>query len=359
MRVKTIATALTTTLTTTLSIALVSAPLTALAESGQLIITPNVGIQQFDSSRRVGANNTNGVFGLGAEYQFSDHWGTELNYTRSYNNMDVRPSENDVGYDRLSLDGLFHFGGNSFVDPYAKIGVGHDRYNYSGGPTDQNTDVDAGIGARFHVTENFSIRPEIGAIHELDTSQTHGIATVGFSLALGGTSKPAPAPTPAVVAPPPAPLDSDGDGVTDDIDKCPNTPRGHDVDATGCEFALHKTEAIRLDINFATDKAEITEAYIGEVEKAAKFLKHYGNVKAEVAGYTDTTGSHAHNAKLSQRRADAVRDMLINRYGIEANRLTAVGYAESDPIASNATAAGRAQNRRVIAVMKADVIEKR
>jgi OmpA-OmpF porin, OOP family len=351
MRVKTIAAALTG--------ALVAAPLVAWAEPGQIIITPNVGVQYFDSKRDVGADNTSGVFGLGAEYQFSEHWGTELNYARSYNNMDVSPSEADVRYERLSLDGLFHFGGNSVVDPYAKIGVGHDRYNYTGGADDQNTDVGAGIGARFHVTENFSIRPEIAAIHELDTSQTHGVATIGFSLALGGTTKPVAPVAPAVIAPPPAPLDSDGDGVNDDIDKCPNTPRGREVDATGCEFALHKTESMRLDINFATDKAEITEAYIGEVEKAAKFLKHYGNVKAEIAGYTDTTGSHAHNAKLSQRRADAVRDMLVTRYNIAADRLTAVGYAESNPIASNATAEGRAQNRRVIAVMKADVVEQR
>jgi OmpA-OmpF porin, OOP family len=351
MRVKTISTVLTSTL--------LAAPLAVHAEPGQFIITPNVGMQYFDTDRDAGANNTSGVFGLGAEYQFSDHWGTELNYTRSYNNMDVSPTESNVRYDRLSLDGLFHFSGNSTFDPYAKVGVGHDRYKYSGGPNDQNTDIGAGIGARFHVTENFSIRPEIGAIHELDTNQTHGIATIGFSVALGGAAKPVAPAAPAVIAPPPAPLDSDGDGVTDDIDKCPNTPRGREVDATGCEFALHKTESMRLDINFATDKAEITEAYKGEVEKAAKFLKHYGNVKAEIAGYTDTTGSHMHNAKLSQRRADAVRDMLITSYNIEAGRLTAVGYAESNPIATNATAEGRAQNRRVIAVMKADVIEKR
>lgn len=350
------------TLATVLSTALVAAPLAALADEGQFIITPSVGIQNFDSSRHAGADNTVGVFGLGGEYQFTKRWGTELNYTRAYNNMDVRPSESNVGYDRLSLDGLYHFSDSKVIDPYVKLGLGHDRYNYSGGPTDQNTDVDAGVGARFHVTDNFSIRPEIAAIHEFDTNQTHGLVTVGFSMALGGAPKTVasvPAPVPVAVTPPPAPKDSDGDGVTDDIDKCPNTPRGREVDATGCEFALHKTEEIRLDINFANDKAVITEAYVGEVEKAAKFLKHYGSVKAEIAGYTDATGSHAHNMKLSQRRADAVREMLITRYNIDAARLTTVGYAEADPVASNKTAEGRAQNRRVIAVMKADVVEKR
>lgn len=350
------------TLATVLSTALVASPLIALADEGQFIITPTVGVQNFDSSRHVGANNSNGVFGLSGEYQLSNHWGTELNYTRAYNDMDIRPSESNVGYDRLSLDGLYHFTDSKVIDPYVKLGVGHDRYNYSGGPTDHNTDADAGVGARFHVTDNFSIRPEVAAIHEFDTNQTHGLVTVGFSFALGSAPKAvasAPAPIPVAVTPPPAPQDSDGDGVPDDRDKCPNTPRGHEVDANGCEYALHKTEEIRLDINFANDKADITEAYVGEVEKAAKFLKHYGNVKAEIAGYTDNTGSHAHNAKLSQRRADAVRNMLITRYNVDASRLTAVGYAEADPVASNKTPEGRAQNRRVIAVMKADVVEKR
>lgn len=348
------------TLATVLSTALVASPLTVLADEGQFIVTPSVGIENFDSSRHVGANNKNGIFGLSGEYQFSNQWGSELNYTRSYNNMDVRPSESDVGYDRLSVNGLYHFTDNKVIDPYVKLGVGHDRYNYSGGPTDQNTDIDAGVGVRFHVTGNLSIRPEVTAIHELDTNQTHGALGVGFSMAFGGASKAVtPQPAPVAVIPPAAPKDSDGDGVPDDKDKCPNTPRGREVDADGCEYSLHKTEEIRLDINFANDKADITEASVPEVEKAARFLKHYSNVNAVIAGHTDATGSHAHNVKLSQRRADAVRNMLIARYNIDASRLSAIGYAESDPIATNKTAEGRAQNRRVIAVMKADVVEKR
>jgi OOP family OmpA-OmpF porin len=149
-------------------------------------------------------------------------------------------------------------------------------------------------------------------------------------------------------------LDSDGDGVFDDKDKCPNTPAGREVDADGCEYVLRKTEEIRLDINFAVDKADIGEAYVGEVQKAAKFLKRYSHVKAEIAGHTDSTGTDAHNLKLSQRRAEAVRDMLVQRFNVDASRLTAVGYGESKPIASNKTVEGKAENRRVVAVMHAE-----
>ena len=355
MRAKTALTVLSTALVT---VPLATTPLAALADAGQFIITPSVGAQYFDSSRDVGANNTNGLYGLGGEYQFSKHWGAALNYTRAYNNMDVGSTQADVGYDRLSLDGMYHFSDSKVFDPYLKAGVGHDRYDYSAGPTDQNTDVDAGIGARFHVTDRFSITPEIGAIHELDTSQTHGVALVGFSVALGGEEPKAVTPPPPPVAEaPPAPLDSDGDGVIDSRDRCPNTPRGRRVDQNGCPFVLKKTVEMRLNINFQTNKAVITDAYMPEVEKAAKFLAQYDGVKAEIAGYTDATGKHAYNLKLSQHRADAVRDMLINRYGIAPSRLTAVGYAEANPVASNATAAGRAENRRVIAVMKAETVQ--
>lgn len=343
-------------LTTIIAGTLVAAPLIAAADPGQFFVTPFVGVQDFSHDRDAGKN---GVFGIGGEYQFSEHFGTELDYTRSFKGMESGPV--DVDYDRLSLDGIYYLGNgvgfNSIYQPYLKLGVGHNRYDYDSGPNDQNTDIDAGLGVRIKLVDRLALRAEAKAIHEVDDSQTHGLFTLGLSYAFGGESKPveAPAPAPAPVAV--APLDSDGDGVTDDKDKCPGTPRGREVDADGCEFVLHKTEEMRLDINFAVDKAEITDAYVGEVEKAAKFLKHYGNVKAEIAGHTDSTASDAYNLKLSQRRANAVRDMLVNRYSIDASRLTAVGYGESKPIASNATAAGRAENRRVVAVMQAEKTE--
>ncbi|MCB1657483.1 MAG: OmpA family protein, partial [Pseudomonadales bacterium] len=75
-----------------------------------------------------------------------------------------------------------------------------------------------------------------------------------------------------------------------------------------------------------------------------------------IEGHTDSSGNPAKNKVLSQARAAAVMNMLISDYGIEASRLTAVGYGASKPVASNATAEGKAQNRRVIAVLTAEKI---
>lgn len=339
-------------LATLVSGALMAAPLAVVADPGQFFVTPFAGVQSFDGDRHAGDN---GVWGVGGEYQFSEHFGTELDYAHSLDNMRAGSPKEDVDYDRLSLDGIYYFGKMGDVwQPYAKLGVGHDRYDYRTAPEDQNTDIDAGLGVRVNVTDHFSWRLEGKAIHEVDDSQTHGLFTLGIGYAFGGSkpvAKAAPVVAAAVVA---APVDSDGDGVTDDKDKCPNTPRGLEVDADGCELHLKEAVEMRIDIKFATNKADITEAYAGEVERVSKFLHKYSSVNAEIGGHTDSSGSDAYNQKLSQRRADAVKDMLVTRFGIDASRLTAVGYGETKPIASNATADGRAENRRVVAVMQAE-----
>ena len=334
------------------------APAIVQADPGQFFVTPSAGVQDFDNLLKV---DKNGIWGIGGEYQFTDHFGAELDYTRAFGNMEAGSPGVGTDYDRLTVDGIYYFTQVGKMVPYAKLGAGHSRYDYdlSGASKDQATHADVGLGLRIKATERFSLRPEIKYIHELDDSLGHGAFVIGFGYAFGGAAKPAPvaAPAPAVVAPPPAPVDSDGDGVYDNKDKCPNTPRGLEVDADGCEFHLTKSEEIRVDIKFATNKADITEEYAGEVERVAKFLKKYASVNAEIAGHTDSTASDAYNQKLSQRRADAVKTMLVTRFGIDASRLTAMGYGESKPIASNDTADGRAQNRRVVAVMHAETTE--
>ena len=148
---------------------------------------------------------------------------------------------------------------------------------------------------------------------------------------------PTPPPKPVVV-------DSDNDGVPDDRDRCPNTPRGYKVDEVGC------FREVRLEIHFPFDSWKVPPKYYPEIEKFAKFLKENPNIKVEIQGHTDSIGSERYNLILSQKRAEAVRNILIKKYHISPDRVIAKGYGESKPIASNKTPEGRAKNRRVIAV---------
>ncbi len=177
-------------------------------------------------------------------------------------------------------------------------------------------------------------------------------------------------------------LDSDGDGAVDALDKCPNTPAGVKVDAQGCPLDsdgdgvpdyLDKCPTVPAattdgcpppgpvaapepppppaklvleGVNFDNDSAKLRYDADEILDKAAATLKEWGDVKVEVAGYTDSNNSDAYNLELSNRRANAVRDYLISK-GIDAGRLTAKGYGETNPIADNDTEEGRAKNRRV------------
>ncbi len=99
-------------------------------------------------------------------------------------------------------------------------------------------------------------------------------------------------------------------------------------------------------INFEVNSANITADSTAVLDQAAEYLESNGDVEVEIAGHTDSDGDEAANETLSQARAEAVRDYLVNK-GIDTNRMTPVGYGENDPIADNTTAEGKAENRRI------------
>ncbi|MDX1708300.1 MAG: OmpA family protein [Desulfobacterales bacterium] len=143
---------------------------------------------------------------------------------------------------------------------------------------------------------------------------------------------------PKKAAPAPAPMDSDGDGVYDNADQCPDTPKGATVDKRGCW--------VLTGVTFDTSKWEIKSRYYPILNSVVDILRKNPNLKLEIEGHTDNRGAADYNQRLSENRAKAVMDYLIAR-GIASNRLSARGYGFEQPAASNATAAGRAQNRRV------------
>jgi outer membrane protein OmpA-like peptidoglycan-associated protein len=140
------------------------------------------------------------------------------------------------------------------------------------------------------------------------------------------------------------PADSDGDGVADAEDLCPGTQAGATVNKMGCE---QSTAIVLSGVNFALGTAELTEEARQSLRTAAALIKQAApNQKFEVAGYTDSRGSSERNQIISQRRANAVRNFLA-RQGISWELMVSRGYGQANPVADNATAEGRAKNRRV------------
>lgn len=122
-----------------------------------------------------------------------------------------------------------------------------------------------------------------------------------------------------------------------------------DMAGTGVEV-VREGDTIRLqapeNITFDTNRADIRPQFQPVLEQLAQSIRQYPGTVVQVEGHTDATGAAAYNQTLSENRAASVRSYLIQR-GVEANRLIAVGYGMTRPIADNNTAAGRAQNRRV------------
>jgi OOP family OmpA-OmpF porin len=152
-------------------------------------------------------------------------------------------------------------------------------------------------------------------------------------------------------------VDTDGDGVLDISDKCPNTPRGAKVDGSGCPLAAPVTKVYVTEedkrvvkdainnLEFDLGKATIRSKSFPSLDRVASLLIDK-NFSLKLAGHTDDTGSDALNLKLSKDRAEAIKAYLVEK-GANASRIEATGYGESQPIASNKTAQGRQQNRRV------------
>jgi OOP family OmpA-OmpF porin len=155
-------------------------------------------------------------------------------------------------------------------------------------------------------------------------------------------------PAGAIVSADGCPSDADGDGVPDGLDRCPATAAGARVDNAGCPvlFAPGARSLILEGVTFATGRADLTPAARAVLDRVAGSLIGNPTVIVEVAGHTDNTGRRATNLRLSQERANAVRAYLI-RLGVPAEQVRARGYGPDLPVADNATAAGRAQNRRV------------
>ena len=371
----------------------------ALAEDQQSIsLTPFAGYQLFDDKRDLDESAT---YGIGIEYRFLPNWAVEAVYSRA--DADRKYVGGESKFEEIRVDGTYYFAGpDAALNPYLSAGVGHadfgidDTASYAHAGTDHDeTRVNIGGGVRYHINDMVSVRGDLREFHGVDESTFDTLASLGLSLSFHRTtSEPQPAdadgdgvadandrcpgtPAGVKVNSQGCELDSDNDGVANSKDQCPNTPAGAEVNSRGCELdndndgvvnskdecpnttmgaevneqgcegVTETVETINLRIQFPLNSAEIGNTYDAEIRAVAEHMEEHPETVAEIAGHTDSLGAADYNEQLSQRRAQSVADRLVNVHGVEADRVSAVGYGEAEPVASNETDAGRAQNRRV------------
>jgi len=350
-------------------------------------ITPFAGGYSFDDDENL---DTSLLYGLRIGYNLTKEWSLEGVVTYSDADGDHRlygpqgSYKDDADMIGYRLEGLYNFLPDTDVVLFVAAGVGGRNLDYDKAGDENDVVLDYGVGFKWFFVEDWALRGDLRHLFIPDESDNNFEYTLGLSYFFGGEkekpvlpeppaeSKPAPAP---VVAPEP---DTDGDGVIDKLDQCPDTPAGVKVDEVGCPLDSDKDGVydyldkcpdtpielkvdkdgcpmkvtINLNVLFDFDKSDIKPKYHNEIKRVADYMNAYPWEKATLEGHTDSKGTDAYNQKLSQRRVDAVQKYLVEKFGISADRLKAVGYGESRPIATNDTDEGRQLNRRVQAVME-------
>lgn len=300
----------------------------AMATAYDYELTPLVGYNFTEGNLDI---KDHAVYGAELQYNGFDFFlKPELSilYSRA-NSENITPSvEQNVMY-RTALNGVYEYEKLGIVTPLAKIGVGYEAMgeHYSG--NEDSRFINAGVGAKVAFTDSLALKLESVYMSKCNDSRWDNNLAVlaGLTFAFGG-EKAAPVAAAPVVAEPVA------------VKPAAPLKKVVEVQAPACP------QKINLHINFETDSAVIAKESESRVVKFAETLKCTPTYQAEIIGHTDSTASDAYNQKLSEKRAAAVKNMMVKN-GVAADRVTTTGKGEKEPVASNKTKEGRAENRRI------------
>lgn len=274
----------------------------------------------------------------------------ELMYVRS-SNLNYADSNKTTNINRYLLNAIKRYDITDKFSLYGFAGAGYQDVTNEALRNKDSALLNYGVGLRYDIPYyGMSIKSDVRHIYATRESQNEVMYTLGLGMPLGKKSEePIEAKIPEVVKPVSEPViinkkvdgDDDGDGVPNSLDKCPNTSPNVKVNKDGC------VETVNLKINFDFNKADVKPQYDSTITNFANTMKGNSSYDAKIEAHTDSKGSDSYNQKLSEKRASSVVNSLVSK-GVNKNSLQAVGYGESQPIASNDTEEGRAENRRVI-----------
>jgi OOP family OmpA-OmpF porin len=303
----------------------------AQVKAGSFSVTPFIGGYTFEGNEDL---KTAPVFGLRGGYNFTQNVGIEgfFSYVPTEDKSRVEnPDERVYGY---GIEGLYHFLPERRLVPFLAVGVGGMSYDRTGGLGDRNKlMVDYGAGLKFFLTDNVALRADVRHVLPFNDRYNNLLYTVGLNFSWGGEKKPAMVATRAA-EPIPVTEAKPEPKAEEPVVILASEPKVEEKVAEKVMVAAAEPKIIVLafeDIHFDFDKSTLKPEAKTILKRNIQLLKDNPKTKVRIAGYTSASGTEAYNQKLSERRANAVRDYLIKEGIITPDRLTTIGYGEANP----------------------------
>ncbi len=300
-------------------------------------ITPTVG-KYFPSNNKDLQDKL--AYGLKAGAFVDSHWGAELGFDRTLKMNDTANGgkTTDTLY---TLDAVYNYGNFAGFTPFAMAGAGYQDFGKEASKRKDGALVNWGLGVKYAITDMFSLRADARQIIGVSKRTTDYIASLGLAIAFGEKA-PVATPAPAVQAP-----KAESKAVsTPEVKAAPKAAVATETQAPKAE-----SKAIRLNVNFDTSKSVVKAQYMKEISDFAEYMKANPKATVEIQGHTDNRGKKAKNQKLSLARAEAIKSILVNKFGINAARITTKGMADEKPLVANDSKENMLKNRRMEAIV--------
>lgn len=294
------------------------------------------------------------MVGLSLSKKISEDFMLNLSYAKGDTDYKKSNISTDIEVGFLNAQYYFYKQNNLFT--YATAGVGYQHFDKKFNSRDSGVKLNYGAGVKYYFNDVVNIFAQVTHLTDFSDDENEMHLTTGIGFVFGkavkepvkttsytpqieekkAQSKPTHQPKPKKV------VDSDKDLVIDTHDMCPNTPQGFKVDKNGCEISYN------FQVHFAFDSSILQAKALKRIDAFAHFIDVNKEAikQIEIAGHTDAKGSNEYNLSLSQRRAKAVYDTLVDK-GISQKLMIYKGYGEEKPLVSNDSEENRALNRRV------------
>lgn len=313
--------------------------------------------------------------GLGAEvgFRFKPQWAARLEW--SHLDIDSLPGGQDETGNRIGVDAMYFLPDDLL---YIFGGVKHLDL------ADSQRLANIGLGKHWAINDKWRVITEVAATHDFGEAYNDVSAKLGLAYSFGAPSTSSPvtrdsdndgvsnsmdrcpgtAPgvqvdaTGCAIEAATTSLDSDNDGVNDEQDNCANTPMSDKVDSNGCSLFNEVEVSETLHVLFGNNSAEVNGHDTEKFKEFAEFMNRFPSTDTVIEGYASAPGEADYNMWLSEERAKAVRTLLIEKYDIKPNRITAVGFGETNLLDAPTAKEANKINRRIVARVAASKREK-